>query len=326
MSKQITSSTKTSTSRVRIHSHVTQSKFLHVEDSLQFGKLRLFAGTYRRDNGMQEHCHHFIDLPDARVIFSALARGEQRFEHKEYKGTPPKNGDPAISRVLSVKVKGQSVYIELKTGDGKLTPTGAITPNGAEKTAVNVTFKLAEARRLGATVLAYIRAWDVMRMMVHQEMVSVPPPYAMSPSNGDETKPVPVAVTTKKATAKKSPAPPVPVVASKVNGRLENGRSMNDRPVTRKTTTVAAHKPVQGAVVKKGIPVGKNEKLNENGRTEQTNGKVTTTPLPRLLYGDGLLVSMENAAERSAYVRYRQVNGNVPPSKTALQTFYQQQA
>ena len=72
MSKQTTSSTKTSTSRVRIHSHVTQSKFLHVEDSLQFGKLRLFAGTYRRDNGMQEHCHHFIDLPDARVIFSAF--------------------------------------------------------------------------------------------------------------------------------------------------------------------------------------------------------------------------------------------------------------
>ena len=58
--------------------------------------------------------------------------------------------------MLSVKVKGQNVYIELKTGDGKLTQAGAITPNGAAKTAVNVTFKLAEARRLGATVLAYI--------------------------------------------------------------------------------------------------------------------------------------------------------------------------
>jgi hypothetical protein len=181
---------------------------------------------------------------------------------------------------------------ELKTGDGKLTPTGAITPDGAVKTAVNVTFKLAEARRLGATVLAYLRAWDVMRMMIHQEMVSVPPPYTLSPSSGSETKSVPVA-------------------AMKENGRLENGRSTNGRsaprPVTRKTTAVAARKPVQGVLVGK-------------------NGNTPRSPLPRLLYGDGLLVSMENEAERTAYVSYRQVNGNVPPSKTALQAFYQQQA
>ena len=48
--------------------------------------------------------------------------------------------------------------------------------------------------------------------------------------------------------------------------------------------------------------------------------------MSHLLYGDGLLVSMENTAERSAYASYRQVNGSVPPSKTALQAFYQQQA
>ena len=339
MSKQTPSSTKSSTTRVRIHSHVTQSKFLHVEDSLQFGKLRLFGGTYRRSNGMEAHSHHFVDMPDARVIFSALAQGEQGFEHKEYKGTPPqKSGDPAISRVLSVKVKGQNVYIELKTGDGKLTKTGAITPNGAAKTAVNVTFKLAEARRLGATVLAYIHAWDVMRMMVHQEMVSVPPPYTLSPSNGAETKPVRVPVAAPKAAGKNDSATAVHVAPPKENGSSANVHSTNGRPVTRKTTAVAARKPVQGVVVKNDIPVGKNEKLNGNAGTEQrrsdrdANGKSSiqngnaTTSLPRLLYGDGLLVSMENAAERSAYARYRQVNGNVPPSKTALQAFYQQQA
>ena len=183
------------------------------------------------------------------------------------------------------------------------------------KTAVNVSFKLAEARRLGATVLAYIRAWDVMRMMVHQEMASVPPPYTLSPSNGGETKPVPVAATAKKVTVKKVPAP---VTATKTNSR----------PVTRKTTAVAARKPVQGAVVKNSVPVGKSGKLNGNGRSAngQKNGKATTTSLPHLLYGDGLLVSVENTAERTAYASYRQMNGSVPPSKTALQTFYQQQA
>ena len=155
----------------------------------------------------------------------------------------------------------------------------------------------------------------------------MPPPYTLSPSNGGETKPVPVAATTKKAVVKKLPAPPVPVAASKTN----------TRPVTRKTTAVAARKPVQGAVVKNGIPVGKSGKLNGNGRSDQrqsgrvANGQQNGTPngkapLPHLLYGDGLLVSMENAAERTAYASYRQVNGSVPPSKIALQTFYQQQA
>jgi len=113
-----------------------------------------------------------------------------------------------------------------------------------------------------------------------------------------------VAVATK-ATVQKSPAPSVPVAQPKVNGRSI------PRPVTRKTTAIAARKAVQG------VPVGKNGKAN---------GKASPAPLPRLLYGDGLLVSMENEAERTAYVSYRQANGNVPPSKTALQAFYQQRA
>ncbi|MCP4419633.1 MAG: hypothetical protein GY805_23730, partial [Chloroflexi bacterium] len=148
------------TSRVRIHSHVTQSKFLHVEDALNIGKIRLFAGEYRKNSGMNAHGHHFIDLADARVIFAALAHGEQGFVHKEYKGTPPqvnhldrlgagseqsrRAGSGAISRVLSVKVKGQNVYIELKSVSGKLTNTGAITPNGSAEVEINVSFKLYE--------------------------------------------------------------------------------------------------------------------------------------------------------------------------------------
>ncbi len=123
----------TTSNRVRIHSHVTQSKFLHVEDALNIGKIRLFAGAYRKNNGMNTHGHHFIDLTDARVIFTALARGEQGFIHKEYKGTPPQAGSDAVSRVLSVKVKGQHVYIELKSGSGILTDTGAILPKGRRR-------------------------------------------------------------------------------------------------------------------------------------------------------------------------------------------------
>src|SRR5690606_3621701 len=139
--------------RVRIYSHITQSRFLHVEDALAIGKLRLFGGNYRKGEGMDAYANAFVDIADARVIFDALAHGEQGFNHKEYKGTPPQNGNGAVSRVLSIAVKGENVYIELKTGPGKLTNTGAITPNGKPEVEVNVGFKLYEARRMAASVL-----------------------------------------------------------------------------------------------------------------------------------------------------------------------------
>jgi hypothetical protein len=166
-----------------------------VEDALGLGsgKLRLFAGRYRRSQGTEAHGFHFLDLADARVVFDALAHGEQGFSYKEYKGTPPQNGRSAVSRVLSITVKGENVYIELKTGPGKLTNTGAITPNGPAKVEVNVGFKLYEARRMAASALAYIRAWDVMRMMVNRHLVSQPTPYllvaATSEANGVQSEP-----------------------------------------------------------------------------------------------------------------------------------------
>ena len=99
---------------------------------------------------MDTYAHALVNVADARVIFGALARGEQNFNHWEYKGTPQQNGTTAISRVLSVAVKGENVYVELKSGPGNVTPAGAITPNGPAKVEVNVTFKLYEARWMEA--------------------------------------------------------------------------------------------------------------------------------------------------------------------------------
>ena len=170
--------------RVRIASHVTQSRFLHVEDSLQLGKVRLYGGNYRRSAGASALAAHFLDIADARVVFDALARGEEGFAYKEYKGTPGKNGQPPVSRVLSVAVKGENVYVELKSGPGKLTPTGAVTPAGPAQVEVNVAFKRHEARRLAATVLAYLHAWDVVRMMAQRPVVGKVRPYELVPAEG----------------------------------------------------------------------------------------------------------------------------------------------
>jgi hypothetical protein len=249
--------------------------------------------------GMSTYANAFVNIADARVIFGALARGEQGFRHKEYKGTPPRNGETAVSRVLSIAVKGENVYVELKTGPGKLTDTGAITPNGKAKIEVNVSFKLYEARRMAAEVLAYIHAWDVMRMMYHhgvvgnQNMVSKPSPYTL------------VSATSASNSIRMAPANGV----SKPNGAARPPVvGNNGRPVTRKTSQpTATAKPAPPAIA--------------NGRTR--NGR--STPHQTLLYGDGTPVAAYNQTERSTYTRYRQTKGAIPPSKRVLLQYYQQQ-
>jgi hypothetical protein len=275
--------------RVRLYSHVTQSRFLHVEDALAIGKLRLFAGNYRKGQGMdkQGFANAFIDVEDARVIFGALARGEQSFSHREYKGTPPKNGQPATSRVLSVAVKGDNVYVELKSGPGKLTPTRAITPNGPAKVEVNVTFKLYEARRMATAVLAYLHAWDVLRMMMHQQSVGQPTPYLLV------------------------------ATASEQNG-VSNGTA---KPKTGPAQDNGIHP--QKTVVANGRPVTRKSNGQASGKAASPTNGSTAVKQP-LQYGNGTLVDGKNLTEVQTYRQYLAEKQSTPTSKTALLDFYRQ--
>lgn len=282
-----------SSTRVRIHSHVTQSRFLHVEDALTIGKIRLFAGNYRKGQGMDEQGYgqHFIDLADARVIFWALLRGEQGFSHKEYKGTPPPNGsgNGAVSRVLSIAVKGDNVYIELKTGPGKLTPTGAITPNGPAQVEVNVTFKLHEARRMAASVLAYLQAWDVLRMLTHKQAVGQPAPFLLV------------------ATASENNGAPG------IAPRPENGATIQPNGSGK-----------QHAGVANGRPVTRKDVVKANGAAaaKPANGN-PTAPQP-LQYGNGTLVDGKNITEVQTFQRYKAEKQAVPASKADLLDYYRE--
>jgi hypothetical protein len=288
--------------RIRIYSHIIQSRFLHVEDTLAIGKLRLFAGNYRKDHGMSSYAHAYVDIADARVIFSALAGGEQGFNHKEYKGTPPRKKKAAVSRVLSVVVKGENVYIELKSGPGKLTSTGAITPCGSAKVEVNVGFKLYEARRMAASVLAYIHAWDVLRMMVNQQTLSPPLPYTstpLSPSLLIPTTNVANGIQVKPANRLSNPngASRSPVVAA------------NGRPVTRKDPFPKTN----GIAVKPAAPAD----------TQSVKSETAVAP-QQLKYGDGRLVDMQNLTEVQTFQRYVTEKAVDPNSKAVLLRYYQQ--
>jgi hypothetical protein len=330
--------------RVRIYSHVTQSRFLHIEDSLKIGKLRLFAGNYRRGQGMAEngHANHFIDLADARVIFHALAVAEQNFSHKEYKGTPPQGRSGAVSRVLSVTVKGDNVYIELKSGPGKLTATGAVMPDGKPEVEVNVGFKLYEARRLGATVLAYIQAWDVMRMLANKHAVSPPITYLLAPTaaegnarapatvNGQpsvENGQSPIANGNGRPATRHGPGLPAPITAPG-NGAARPAPAVPMAlPQARAGRGKGAANPAPPAAKPPARPDAETIAQALYGPDEAPSGTPTPVQLPdagdrRLVYGDGAVVDAENAPETQTFRRYLAEKKAAPASKSALQAYY----
>ena len=295
--------------RVRIHSHLTQTRFLHVEDALGIGKIRLFAGVYRRGRGAQQHAHHFLDVADARVLFDALARAEPEFSYREYKGTPLERGG-AISRVLSVQVKGDTIYVELKNGPGKLTPTGAVTPAGKPDVEVNVAFKRYEARRLGAVVLAYLRAWDVMHMLAHRHLPGQPRAFEVVPA------------------ASEAPEPAGPNGSGKGSANVHDGavpgpEAADSGQAVRQVTAVPEPATGNGQAES---PVGKAAAEARARRTAEAlfgPDAPGSSDAVDLRYGDGTTVDPGNSVERQAFLQYRQAHQRVPATRAVSRAYYQ---
>ncbi|MBM4467823.1 MAG: hypothetical protein FJ014_20110 [Chloroflexi bacterium] len=148
--------------RYRIYTHITKSSFLHVEDALDIGKLRVFAGRYKRGNGAEQMTAHWLDLADARVLLADMSWGKA-LDHIEFKGSP---GNPPTSRVLKVKsARDGKVWFRLETGPGEVIGEGAVKPAGEPTTVINVPFTLWESRRLALAVLSYCQSWETARMI-----------------------------------------------------------------------------------------------------------------------------------------------------------------
>ncbi|MFW6097985.1 MAG: hypothetical protein ACOC9Z_07905 [Chloroflexota bacterium] len=313
-------SAQTSPTRVRIHSHMTKSRFLHVEDALGIGKIRLFAGTYARKRGLIQHSVHFVDIADARTVFAALARAQSDFNYREYKGTPL-DGGGAVSRVLSVQVKGENVYVELKSGPGKLTPTRAVTPAGKATVEVNVGFKLYEAQRMAAAVLAYLRAWDVLQMLEYRDAVGQPGPYPVVPATSDGAengRRTPVAT-----------APPATVNAEQTPQRARPSVAGLGKP-----RLTVSPKP-SADLVGGAQPNGRDkppEKADAVVRARQTaeelfepdDDQPSQPAPPPLQYGDGSPVDQNNGDEVQTFRKFLVEKQAAPASRAALQAYYRQ--
>ncbi|MCP4536017.1 MAG: hypothetical protein GY832_02625, partial [Chloroflexi bacterium] len=148
--------------RKRLYSHVTRTRFLHLEDALSIGKIRLFAGEYRKGNGASATAHHFLDLDDARPLLADLSWGK-KVEFTDYKGTT--NGDGPQSRVLKIKANGDKIWLEIQNGPGELVGQGAVKPKGKPTAAVSIPLTVWESRKLAHACLAYIRAWETTHLL-----------------------------------------------------------------------------------------------------------------------------------------------------------------
>jgi hypothetical protein len=172
-------SEKTTIERKRVYSHLTRSRFLHVEDALGIGKLRLYVGEYRRGKGASSTAYHFLDVNEARVLFSDLAWAKPVDFGPDYKGTA--NGDNPQSRVLKVRTKEDRVWVEVANGPGEVVGEGAVKPKGKPDAAVSVPLTAWEARKLAFAVLAYVRAWEARYLL---DTASAAPAPAPSPAQG----------------------------------------------------------------------------------------------------------------------------------------------
>ena len=119
---------------------------------------------------------HFIDVEDARVLFSDVAQGAP-VDYCDFKGTT--NSEGPQSRVFKVKASGHGdkVWFRLENGPGEVIGQGAVKPKGKPEAVVNIPFETWEARKLALAILSYLQAGEVLDVMRRQ---------AVSPRPGTE--------------------------------------------------------------------------------------------------------------------------------------------
>jgi len=151
------------TDRPRIFSHLTRTRFLHIEDSLERGKLRFFIGSFEKGKGASSTAYAFMDVEDARVVLSDLSWGKP-MEFVDFKGG--RDGRHAlISRVLKIETKAGKVWVEVQNGPGQELGEGAVKPDGFPSAMISIPLTVFEGRKLAHACLAYLQAWEMGKFL-----------------------------------------------------------------------------------------------------------------------------------------------------------------
>jgi hypothetical protein len=156
------------TERSRLYSHLTKTRFLHIEDSLERRKLRLFIGSFEQGHGATATAYTFMDIDDARVILNDLSWGKA-MNYIDFKGGKDSSG-AIVSRTLKItsgpaglagEAQERKVWIQVQNGAGEELHEGAIKPLGKPSAEVSIHMTIYQARKMAYACLAYLQAWEV---------------------------------------------------------------------------------------------------------------------------------------------------------------------
>jgi hypothetical protein len=139
----------------KIISHMTQSAFLHFMDATEIGKVKLFAGHYKRGEGADQTARHYVDIRTFRPILHDLSWGKT-VDFVDFKGSEKGSDGQPESRVLKIrsgkdKKDRDAIFLTLQAGPGAVVGEGAVKPAGPPTTEVNIVLP-AEARSSPASV------------------------------------------------------------------------------------------------------------------------------------------------------------------------------
>lgn len=175
----------------RLYSRITRNTFFHVEDRLDMvkrekdgaitpnPKLRLFAGNYQ-SGGVEGFVVHYIDLATARVVFRDISQvHRQDVSWTDFKGGDVE-GRGVLSNVLKINTSEykseKRLFLEFTLAPGEREASGIVKPKGKNVIAnVNIMLSVWDAREMAETVLAYLAAFDVLRLMQHTKGENFPP-------------------------------------------------------------------------------------------------------------------------------------------------------
>lgn len=145
----------------RIISIRQKQRILHVEDSLDIGKIRLDLYDYQRGNGARNNCDFYIDADVARLIAYELAAPRlETTDGLELQGGSRNGEVTARSFKLELTDNNNPYRLTIANGPGTRLDSGLITFNkGVTPTRLAMLLSRIDAKTLGLALIEHLHAW-----------------------------------------------------------------------------------------------------------------------------------------------------------------------
>jgi hypothetical protein len=146
---------------LRIVSLRTARRMLHVEDVLDFARVRVELWAYEKGAGATGHADAYLDVDTARVLAAFLAAGSLPEPIEEAGGGLVAGQLTArIFRAEEAEGTQNPIRITVTNGPGTRQPNGLISiTRGAAVEKVQVLLSRMDARRIGLALAEHLQAW-----------------------------------------------------------------------------------------------------------------------------------------------------------------------